>query len=77
VQGLGIWRGALFQTPEVTFGVLRCDILKDVNGPPGIPYALSRVTGSQREVGARLCVFFRIYAELYRDRTFHKYFNNI
>lgn len=37
---------------------------------------LVRITGSQRELGAQLCVF-RIYAELYRDRMLNKYFNRI
>lgn len=32
------------------------NLLKGVNAPPRIPYDLSGVTGSQREVGAQLCL---------------------
>lgn len=56
--------------------MLQCDLLKDVNAPPRIPSDSSRGTGSQREVGARLCVS-GIYAELDRDGMLHKYFNKI
>ena len=37
---------------------------------------LVRITGSQRELGAQLCVF-RIYAELYRGIMLNKYFNRV
>lgn len=52
------------------------DLLKGINAPPRIPCDLSRGTGSQREVGAQLCVF-RLYAEIYMDRMLDKYFSTI
>lgn len=74
MHGLGIWRGALFRTTEITSVVLQRDLLKGIHAPPSIPNDMSGVAGSQREVGAQLRVF-RIYAELYRDGMLHKYFS--
>lgn len=52
------------------------DLLKGIDTLRRIPYDLSGVTVSQREVGAQLCVS-RIYAELYRDRMLNKCFSKI
>lgn len=77
VHGLGIWRGAVFFSDHrghlVYYSI---DLLKAINVPPGIPYDLPGETGSQREVGAQLCVF-RWYAELYKDRMLNKYLSKI
>lgn len=74
VQGSGIWRGPLFQTTEVTFGVQQCDLLKDINVPPRVPCDLSRVNKFTERSCCSVVSFWNVYGA-YGDGTLHRYFN--